>query len=47
MQAITIDLRGGLKSEVRRTPTFFVNGLRHKSPSDLATLRAALEQAAR
>jgi protein-disulfide isomerase len=41
------DLRGGLKSGVRVTPTFFVNGLRHDGPNDLATLRAAVEEAAR
>ena len=41
------DLRGGLKSGVKRTPTFFVNGLRHDGPNDLATLRAAVEQVAR
>jgi protein-disulfide isomerase len=41
------DLRGGLESGVRATPTFFVNGLRHEGPNDLATLRAAVEEAAR
>ena len=41
------DLRGGLKSGVEGTPTFFVNGLRHDGPNDLATLRAAVEEAAR
>jgi protein-disulfide isomerase len=41
------DLRGGRKGGVRGTPTFFVNGLRHDGPNDLATLRAAVEQAAR
>jgi protein-disulfide isomerase len=41
------DLRGGLKSGVRGTPTFFVNGLRHEGPNDLAALRAALEEAVR
>jgi protein-disulfide isomerase len=30
------DLRGGLKSRVRGAPTFFVNGLRHDGPNDLA-----------
>jgi protein-disulfide isomerase len=29
------------------TPTFFVNGLRHDGPNDLATLQAAVEEAAR
>jgi protein-disulfide isomerase len=41
------DLRGGLKSGVEGTPTFFVDGLRHDGPNDLATLRAAVEDAAR
>ena len=40
------DLRGGLESGVRGTPTFFVNGLRHDGPNDLATLWAAVEEAA-
>ena len=39
------DLRGGLESGVRGTPTFFVNGLRHDGPNDLAALRAAVEDA--
>jgi protein-disulfide isomerase len=41
------DVRSGLKSGVQGTPTFFVDGLRHDGPNDLATLRAALEEAAR
>jgi protein-disulfide isomerase len=41
------DVRSGLKSGVKGTPTFFVNGLRHDGPNDLATLRAAMEEAAR
>ncbi len=41
------DFRGGLKSGVRGTPTFFVNGLRHDGRNDIAALRAAVEQAAR
>jgi protein-disulfide isomerase len=41
------DLKGGLKSGVRETPTFFVNGLRHDGPNDLAALWAAVAQAAR
>jgi Fe-Mn family superoxide dismutase len=39
------DLRGGLKSGVTGTPTFFVNGLRHDGPNDLPALRAAVEDA--
>jgi protein-disulfide isomerase len=41
------DLRGGLESGVRGTPTFFVNGLRHGGPNDLAALRTAVEEATR
>jgi protein-disulfide isomerase len=41
------DVRSALKSGVEGTPTFFVDGLRHDGPNDLATLRAALEEAAR
>lgn len=41
------DLRGGLKSGVKGAPTFFVNGLRHDGPNDLATLQAAMEEVAR
>jgi protein-disulfide isomerase len=41
------DVRSGLKSGVQGTPTFFVDGLRHDGPNDLATLRAALEETAR
>jgi len=41
------DVRSALKSGVQGTPTFFVDGLRHDGPNDLATLRAALEETAR
>ena len=41
------DATSGLKSGVRATPTFFVNGLRHDGPNDLATRRTAVEQATR
>jgi len=41
------DVSSGLKSGVWGTPTFFVDGLRHDGPNDLATLRAALEETAR
>lgn len=41
------DVGSGLKSGVRGTPTFFVNSLRHDGPNDLATLRAAVEEAGR
>ena len=41
------DLRGGVKSGVGGTPTFFINGLRHEGPNDLPTLWAAIKRAAR
>ena len=41
------DLMGGLESGVEATPTFFVNELRHDGANDLATLRTAVEEAAR
>jgi protein-disulfide isomerase len=39
------DLRSGLRSGVRGTPTFFINGIRHDGPNDFETLLAALENA--
>ena len=39
------DLRSGLRSGVRGTPTFFINGIRHDAPNDFETLLAALEAA--
>jgi protein-disulfide isomerase len=39
------DLRSGLRSGVRGTPTFFINGIRHEGPNDFETLLAALENA--
>ena len=41
------DVGSGLRSGVRGTPTFFVGGLRHNGPSDLATLRTVLEETPR
>ncbi len=37
------DFRGGLKSGVNGTPTFFINGRRHDGPFDLEDLIAAIE----
>src|SRR5215475_9810251 len=37
----------GARSGVNGTPTFFINGMRHDGPLDLATLMAAIENAAR
>ena len=39
------DLRSGLRSGVRRTPTFFIDGLRHDGSGGFETLLAALEAA--
>jgi protein-disulfide isomerase len=41
------DFRGGVRSGVNATPTFFVNGTRYDARWDEAPLAAALEQAAR
>jgi protein-disulfide isomerase len=41
------DFLSGARSGVNGTPTFFINGLRHDGPRDLATLMAAIEGAAR
>jgi protein-disulfide isomerase len=38
-------LRSGLRSGVRGTPTFFINGARHDGARDFETLLAALEAA--
>jgi hypothetical protein len=37
------DFRGGVRSGVNGTPTFFINGFRHDGPWDLHTLLDALE----
>ena len=39
------DLRSGLRSDVRSTPTFFINGVRHNGSHEFETLLAALEAA--
>jgi protein-disulfide isomerase len=39
------DFIGGVRSGVNGTPTFFVNGVRHDSPSGVATLGSAIGQA--
>jgi protein-disulfide isomerase len=41
------DFLSGARSGVNGTPTFFINGLRHDGPWDLAILMAAIENAAR
>jgi protein-disulfide isomerase len=40
------DLSSGARSGVNGTPTFFVNGIRHESGNDLASLSAAITAAA-
>jgi len=39
------DFRSGVRSGVNGTPTFFINGVRHNGPFDLASLLAAIEEA--
>jgi len=41
-ERIERDLISGQHSGVRRTPTFFINSVRHDGPSTLASLRAAV-----
>jgi protein-disulfide isomerase len=40
------DMRGGLQSGVKGTPTFFVNGVLHQGGYDEASLRASIMQVA-
>jgi protein-disulfide isomerase len=40
------DLKGGMRSGVDGTPTFFINGVRHDGPWDVERLLAAVEGAA-
>jgi protein-disulfide isomerase len=47
LNRIREDILSGARSGVNGTPTFFINGLRHDGPRDLATLMAAIEDAAR
>ncbi len=39
------DFIAGVRSGVNGTPAFFVNGVRHDSPSGVATLASAIDQA--
>jgi protein-disulfide isomerase len=41
------DFRGGVRSGVNGTPTFFISGRRHDGPFDLESLTAAIERASR
>jgi len=40
------DFRGGVRSGVNGTPTFFVGGVRHDGPHDAVSLIAALQRSA-
>ena len=42
---VRADFRGGIRSGVNGTPTFFINGRRHDSSFDFATLVQAIEEA--
>ena len=42
---VRTDFKGGVRSGVNGTPTFFINGVRHDGAWDLDSLTAALEQA--
>ena len=44
---VSDDFRGGVRSGVNGTPTFFINGARYAGPHDYDSLKAALERAAR
>ena len=43
---VSDDYRGGARSGVKGTPTFFINGARHDGPHDYESLKRALEAAA-
>jgi len=38
------DFRGGVRSGVNGTPTFFINGLRHDGPFELDDLVEGIER---
>lgn len=44
---IEIDIRGGIKSGVSGTPTFFINGVRYQGEGEVDDLTAALRKAER
>jgi protein-disulfide isomerase len=44
---VRADFRGGVRSGVNGTPTFFINGHRHDGSFDFETLVAAIDQATR
>jgi protein-disulfide isomerase len=43
LAAVKGDFRGGVRSGVNGTPTFFINGQRHDAGFDLETLTAAIQ----
>ena len=43
---VSDDFRGGVRSGVNGTPTFFINGVRYDGAHDYDSLKAALEQVA-
>jgi protein-disulfide isomerase len=45
LERVREDFRSGVKSGVNGTPTFFINGVRHDGPFDLASLLVAIEEA--
>jgi protein-disulfide isomerase len=44
-EKIERDLRDGVLSGVRGTPTFFINGVRHEGSADMETLLSAIREA--
>lgn len=44
-ERIDDDFRGGIRSGVNGTPTFFINGIRHNGPFDFDTLLRAFAEA--
>ncbi len=45
LERVREDFRSGVRSGVNGTPSFFINGMRHDGPFDLASLLAAIEEA--
>jgi protein-disulfide isomerase len=46
-QDVEDDIESGDESGVEGTPTFYINGVQYEGPDDVASLQAALDQAAR
>jgi protein-disulfide isomerase len=45
-ERVRADFSSGVRSGVNGTPSFFINGARHDGPFDLASLLAAIKEAA-